>query len=427
MSTDYLPHPIADTYPELTAEEYAALVADIHEHGLIEPIVLYGGRILDGRHRYSAIQDLRERGIDVRPHFTEFAGTEAEAEDYAASRNAHRRHLSYDHRVCRAVLHKLAMPSRWGGDRTQGGDFATLPGKSRDIAAAKFSVGQRVVSEAEELYTDARDLFYSLLKGETNPATGKVWTLREAQRELRDRRKAAENEQAAAAERTLTDELERPVVVCPGEWWRLGDHLLYCGDTGEKRFVNALPPAEFAFADPPYNADKTEWDTGFVWRHDWLIEKAPIVAVTPGIGAIPGFFRQTTLPYQWSMACWIKNGMTRGALGFGNWVLIALFSRDSLHRNAQDHFETTVSPQTTQDTTHPTRKPSGILIHLLNLFTAEGETVIDPFLGSGTTLIAAEVTKRRCVGGEIDPAYCSDIILRWQKHTRRKAEKVSGS
>ena len=55
--------------------------------------------------------------------------------------------------------------------------------------------------------------------------------------------------------------------------------------------------------------------------------------------------------------------------------------------------------------------------------TAESESVYDPFLGSGTTLIAAEKLNRICYGMELDPAYCDIIISRWEKITGKTAIK----
>jgi DNA modification methylase len=48
----------------------------------------------------------------------------------------------------------------------------------------------------------------------------------------------------------------------------------------------------------------------------------------------------------------------------------------------------------------------------------------DPFLGSGTTIIACEKTKRKCYGMEIDPHYCDVIVKRWEEYTGNKAERV---
>jgi hypothetical protein len=203
-----------------------------------------------------------------------------------------------------------------------------------------------------------------------------------------------------------------------GQWWQLGEHLLYCGDSADEAFTSTLSGAAFVFADPPYNAGKADWDQEFKWRHDYLADVAEIVAVTPGISAIPTFLRGTEMPYRWSMAAWITNGMTRGALGFGNWVYIALFAQaESLHRDAQDHIRIAVSPAAVS-TQHESRKPAELLVSLLGTFTNEGDTVIDPFLGSGTTLFAAEQTGRRCIAAEIKPEFCAEVITRYGEDAR---------
>ena len=54
----------------------------------------------------------------------------------------------------------------------------------------------------------------------------------------------------------------------------------------------------------------------------------------------------------------------------------------------------------------------------------DGNNVIDPFLGSGSTLIACEKTNRKCYGMEIDPHYCDVIVKRWEEFTGNKAERV---
>jgi hypothetical protein len=211
-------------------------------------------------------------------------------------------------------------------------------------------------------------------------------------------------QKAAAAERAKSVQL--------GQWWQLGDHLLYCGDSASSAFTSRASGA-FAFADPPYNAGKADWDNDFRWRHDYLADVAALVAVTPGISAIPDFLRATEMPYRWSMAAWITNGMTRGALGFGNWIYLALFAETaSINREMQDHMRISVS-NAAPSTRHESRKPAELLVNLIEAFTEPGDTVIDPFLGSGTTLFAAEQSGRRCIGAEIEPEFCSEIITRY--------------
>jgi DNA modification methylase len=63
---------------------------------------------------------------------------------------------------------------------------------------------------------------------------------------------------------------------------------------------------------------------------------------------------------------------------------------------------------------HPTVKPVAMVADAILDSTARGDIVLDGFLGSGTTLIAAERTGRRCYGLELDPAYADTIIRRWQ-------------
>jgi len=70
---------------------------------------------------------------------------------------------------------------------------------------------------------------------------------------------------------------------------------------------------------------------------------------------------------------------------------------------------------------HPTMKPVGLVAYLLGNNTTSGESVLDTFLGSGTTLIAAEQLGRKCYGMEISPAYCDVIVKRWEKLTGKKA------
>ena len=60
---------------------------------------------------------------------------------------------------------------------------------------------------------------------------------------------------------------------------------------------------------------------------------------------------------------------------------------------------------------------------LLSAHSRPADLVADPFLGSGTTLIAAEQLGRKCYGMEISPAYCDVIVKRWETLTGRKAER----
>ena len=71
-------------------------------------------------------------------------------------------------------------------------------------------------------------------------------------------------------------------------------------------------------------------------------------------------------------------------------------------------------------------KPIELVAHALRVSSSANELVLDPFLGSGTTLIAAEMTGRRCYGLEVDPRYADVIVKRWEEATGEQA-KLDGT
>jgi DNA modification methylase len=71
---------------------------------------------------------------------------------------------------------------------------------------------------------------------------------------------------------------------------------------------------------------------------------------------------------------------------------------------------------------HPTQKPIELMRRPILNHLRRGELVYDPFLSSGITLAAAELTQRVCYGVELDPKYCDVVIQRWQTLTAKKAK-----
>jgi ParB/RepB/Spo0J family partition protein len=197
-----------------------------------------------------------------------------------------------------------------------------------------------------------------------------------------------------------------------GKWYQVGQHRLYCGDNRDKAFIDGLPEkVALVFADPPYNEDVAEWDNDFTWQQDYLQDVADYVVVTPGISMIQSFLSATKMSYKWSLSAWISNGMTRGALGFGNWMYAALFSKlESVHLNAQDFKKINIKTSENEGHYHKGRKPSEYMDWILGLFCKEGQSVVDPFLGSGSTLLQCEKNGLVCYGAEISPEYCKKIM-----------------
>lgn len=98
----------------------------------------------------------------------------------------------------------------------------------------------------------------------------------------------------------------------------------------------------------------------------------------------------------------------------------------SLLRKIYDLPSTAIREQVVQSCDlHPTMKPVKLMGRLILYSSREGEIVLDPFGGSGTTLIAAEQTGRACRMIELSPTYCQTIIKRWEEATGEQAVKVS--
>ncbi len=104
-------HPLADPFPLLTSAEAKKFAADIKANGLIHPIVIYHGAILDGRNRFNALKTLR-RPLDPSL-FVEFVGDWDEAMTYVLSINNYRRHLETGMRAdCASAVAQVPRPGR---------------------------------------------------------------------------------------------------------------------------------------------------------------------------------------------------------------------------------------------------------------------------------------------------------------------------
>ena len=419
-------HPAADIFPMLPAADLARLADDIKAQGLQHPLVMHKGLLLDGRNRLAACKI-----TDVKPSFTEYEGDSPLG--FVISVNIKRRQLNPSQRACVGVeiepmfsveAKKRALIGNAAGGRNSK-SVADLPptvkAKARDQAADVCGVSPRMVQYAKEIKAADQRAFDRVKSGDV--------TINKAYSELRKATKKTkrEKEKKKVEEATGVKAGERCRL---GDLWILGDHVLFCGDTSTKEFLNVVDKhaggkAALAFADPPYGANVVGYDDSeFYWEHDYLAVLADVVIVTPGIVSIFELARRTEMEYRWSLAAWITNGMTRGALGFGNWIYAAVFSSGSVFRQAQDFSKVTISNAQAEDTDHPTRKPTEYVQWIVETFTKQKQLVLDPFLGSGQTLIVCEASGRRCIGGEIDTKFCSEIVSRWEFISGKKAVKA---
>ena len=149
MTAKLLLHPLADLMPAMSEQEYAELRGDIEENGLLAPITLFDGKVLDGRHRARVCDEL---GIEPKTH--NYVGDEPAR--FVLSMNVHRRHLTTTQR---ALIAKAAMPhlkeEAAKRRREHGG---TAPGRPANTPGTNStSVPSRAVVTDKGPETRARD------------------------------------------------------------------------------------------------------------------------------------------------------------------------------------------------------------------------------------------------------------------------------
>lgn len=193
MSGDRLTfHEYADIFPMLSLEELDTLAADIAANGLLEPITLYEGKVLDGRNRYVACLN-----VAVDPRFTQYTGDDPLG--FVVSKNLHRRQLTSSQRAVVALDIESAVQRRNPpGPKPAHESMAIVPqitGTSRDYAAKQVGISARYVQDAKKIAAQAPELIPQIASG--------AMTIPEAKREIRraealDRLESIEAQEAKA-------------------------------------------------------------------------------------------------------------------------------------------------------------------------------------------------------------------------------------
>jgi hypothetical protein len=140
----------------MTSEAFGSLVADIKNNGLIEPIVLFEGKIIDGRHRYEAC-----RLAGIEPRFAEYTGDDPL--QFVRSLNVHRRHLSESQAAVEVALAQdWSKASAHGGARNKAGES----GVTTASRAKNARVSERLQKSADALARKKPDLAAKVVSGE---------------------------------------------------------------------------------------------------------------------------------------------------------------------------------------------------------------------------------------------------------------------
>ena len=165
--------------------------------------------------------------------------------------------------------------------------------------------------------------------------------------------------------------------------------------------------------DPPYGVNKAEWDIDIFPLLSSSFKECRRVLVNDGIAFcfsstryLPETINATSaIPYKWMFIWYPSNNMAHGDLGFQKFTPVLVLSTGKVWRgNMQDLKEFPIIIDKNKSG-HPTPKPEKLMNYLVSNGTRDTDTILDPFMGSGTTGVACVKLGRNFIGIEKEPKY----------------------
>ena len=245
-------------------------------------------------------------------------------------------------------------------------------------------------------------------------------------------------------------ELTKPTISKQGDIWHLGKHRVICGDSTKPETYQLLlgdKKANLVLTDPPYNVNVEETagkiknddmsDTDFfqflfnmfVNVERSMEDDASIYvfhADTEGLNFRKAF---KDAGFYLSGCCvWKKNALVLGRSPY-QWQhepVLYGWKQKGKHQWFSDRKQTTIweydRPKSSKE--HPTMKPVQLMAYPIQNSSMRGTLILDPFLGSGSTLIAADQTGRICYGIELDEKFVDVIVKRYMEATEKTDVKL---
>lgn len=416
MQPDFLGlphHPVAAMFPMMEGSEFDQLVADISAHGLREPIqVDREGRILDGRNRERAC---RLAGVPLTTRVYE--GDDALA--FVLSLNLHRRHLSESQR---AMIAARLATSPHGGDR-RSDQAENLPLVSQHDAAKLLNISDRSLRSAKAVAGKAApSLLEAVNQGLVAVSDAAAFVDRPAneQKALVDAVRSGRHKtlsRAAVARRR--EARETPPADMPAADSRFRLLVSAVAD-----LANHVEPGSIdcIITDPPYPREFLPVYADLARTAARILKPGGSCLVMAGQSYLPEILAAMTpqLSYHWTVAYLTPGGQAvqlweRKVNTF--WKPVLWFVNGGYSGDWAGDVARSATNDNDKRFHHWGQSETG-MADLVRRFTSAGETILDPFLGGGTTGVVALDLGRRFVGSDIDAAAVETARLRLAGITR---------
>lgn len=378
---------------ELTKEQMESLKLVMSKYGYLSPVILNKDfTVIDGEHRVRVYQELGKKEIQA----------------YVIDVD------TIDLKILRQLMNKLR------GEHD----------KQKDALEFKTIFESNRLDEFSKLIAQPKEDFQRILENKFQIQFNKE-----------------ENE---------IPEMPRETDVKTGDIYQLGRHRIMCGDCTKQEDYDILLDVnvDLLLSDPPYGVDYSSknrylnsiWFANRIEKpifgdnikdyRSWFSKFLKLIKFSEKNSYYLTISGQKLLELSQALMdndykisqylVWVKNNHVLGRQDYANKHELIVYGWVGTHEFYGD-FQTTVWEinRSLKNPLHPTMKPIELMVKPILNNTVEYEVVYDPFLGSGTTLIACEQTNRVCYGMEIDPYYVDVIIKRWENYTGKKAVKSS--
>ncbi len=231
--------------------------------------------------------------------------------------------------------------------------------------------------------------------------------------------------EAAEDDFDIPDEIKTDIVI--GDLFEIGEHRLLCGDSTDSDSVAKLmngEKADMVFTDPPYGISHSgKGIKGNAKENDFgeILGDNDVTVAVDAFNLCQSLFSDATmifwganyysscLPNGFGWLVWDKqregDTFSGAELAFVNKGVKVDVFRHQWHGMIK-------GSEMGEKRVHPTQKPIALADWCINEYAKESKTILDLFLGSGSTMVAAHQLKRKCYGMELDPKYCQVIVDR---------------